>query len=1058
MEGPNSIENQPIPAVKSLRSKFEQLAIDISHGRPSDSRYLSPSSSRPRAASGTFNEQESSVQQLRSSSSSSDLQAKLKRPPPPIPARPSRATSPSPLLRPVPTPSTQLIDLDDSPTVSPSVAALRNQFSDQSRLGAQQPAFVSEPLLGEKSHLSSPHSRSSSTLSVSGSSLFSATEHATDSDSDSSPGNSSTFTPMLSPRKLAEPTHLPRTPPRPPPRHRVTIPILDNNTTNNNNPPPPPLPTRKPPVSPKRDPIISAPPLPCRPAVPPLPPPAEEVELPPKPNRLPPPPKRVIGLNDKLPEMRRPLTPDESSSDEEDEVERVDHMPDRTQTSRRPPLCRFLRDPKISIPATERHAAISGSTVVVASSHHLRIYDIQSQLPATPVLAADIKDLGLPKDTKLCCVAMRSSQSVWVGCTTGHLCEVDIHTGSLSGLKLSAHAGAVTHMFRTGSLMVTMDECGKTLIFPDARLTQSVQPRVVRVTEKFDFAQIIRGKLWVASRTDFNVSTSGGRVPIIRIYDANQLGAVPKTVLPTEHVGAVTGLTVVRSMPGLAYMSHEEGYISVWSLDSETCVYVMRVQISDVTSVAGVCDRLWVGTRSGSIGVFDVRQKPWVVTNQWDSPKTLPILQLLVDWESIGTAGHKLTVASIGRNGEMRFWDGLLGDDWIDRKLLKREAEFTTYRNIKILVVSWNVDSAKPQDLNINPANLSFLSDVLSSEDSPDIISFGFQEVIDLESRKMAAKSVLLQGKRKSEEGALSDHVTGAYKRWYEKLIPAVRLAMPPDTPYNVIHTESMVGLFTCIFVKSKERVLLKDIATKTVKRGMGGRYGNKGGILARFVIEDSSICLINCHLAAGQTAIRQRNADIASFLEAKDLFPESEEGNAYVDGGNGEMVLDHDIVIINGDMNYRIDQRRETAISTIHSGEFESLLSHDQLLKEMKFNKGFRLRGFCEGPLRFPPTYKYDRRSSTYDTSDKARTPAWCDRILWHTRVKDRVHQTHYQRYEADVSDHRPISAGFNVQVRNIRHELREGVKKEIELGWGEEQKRLLEEASTFYVSELLL
>jgi len=48
------------------------------------------------------------------------------------------------------------------------------------------------------------------------------------------------------------------------------------------------------------------------------------------------------------------------------------------------------------------------------------------------------------------------------------------------------------------------------------------------------------------------------------------------------------------------------------------------------------------------------------------------------------------------------------------------------------LVVSWNVDAAKPDALTGNEMNLNFLSDVLSSVDRPDIISFGFQEVIDL--------------------------------------------------------------------------------------------------------------------------------------------------------------------------------------------------------------------------------------------------------------------------------------------------------------------------------------
>jgi hypothetical protein len=162
---------------------------------------------------------------------------------------------------------------------------------------------------------------------------------------------------------------------------------------------------------------------------------------------------------------------------------------------------------------------------------------------------------------------------------------------------------------------------------------------------------------------------------------------------------------------------------------------------------------------------------------------------------------------------------------------LKRENSFSKFRELKVLLVSWNCDAARPDSLTGDPANVNFITDVLHSVNSPDIVSFGFQEVIDLESRKMAAKNVLL-GSKKGQEGVLSDKVTGAYKRWYDRLVYAMRQAMPSDVPYTVVHTESLVGLFTCVFVKHTERMSLRDIAITTVKRGMGGRYGNKASRL----------------------------------------------------------------------------------------------------------------------------------------------------------------------------------------------------------------------------------
>jgi len=231
------------------------------------------------------------------------------------------------------------------------------------------------------------------------------------------------------------------------------------------------------------------------------------------------------------------------------------------------------------------------------------------------------------------------------------------------------------------------------------------------------------------------------------------------------------------------------------------------------------------------------------------------------------------------------------------------------------------------------------------------------------------------------------------------------------------------------------------------------------GGIVARFVIGDSSICFVNCHLAAGQSAVRHRNADIAGMLASKAVFP-STIGHpmAYNRGNDGTMILDHEFVVLNGDLNYRIDHRRDAIIAAIAAGNLASLFPHDQLLREIKFNRGCRLRGFSEGLLTFNPTYKYDPRSEVYDSSSKYRAPAWCDRILWRSRVANRVQQLHYKRYEANVSDHRPISAAFAITVKSYDYEAREKSKALLQARWLEQQEKLLAVAREFYVSQALI
>ncbi|KAF9027252.1 DNase I-like protein [Hymenopellis radicata] len=879
---------------------------------------------------------------------------------------------------------------------------------------------------------------------------------------------------------LTKPHRIP--PPRPPPRHRslaIEKPTQSTPPSLSLNAAAPPLPQRRPTIA---TPVDEEPPrLPNRPV---------SAQFSPAPAASPvndrrvfgkhlPPPTRIIALGDKLPEVRKLPSGDDSDDESEDEEDMkgtgVDMLPDSSRSSRRPPRMQDVHDGyniynPIKVGAYSGHVRMSGTQVVVAEGHKIRIYDLSVQ--DSPIWVLDSKEVGV-KSVTIQSIEFRSGgRFVWAGTKEGHVLEADVKSGQFTGVKLNGHLNPVVHIFRHADTMVTVDDGGKVLVWlPDAgeteiRLSHTL-PRVVRITEKLDFAKLIGGMLWTASRNDKMGGHTPAKVPIIRVYDIFTPGCVGRTVLPTGHVGAVTSAAILPSDPKHAYLGHEEGYITIWDLETDDryprCVEVMKVSLSDILCLEGVYNRLWAGSRSGTISAYDVAPRPWVVTNCWNPHPGMPVMKLQVDLFGVEKTG-RLCVLSLSRDEVLMLWDGLLSLDWMDQDLMKHEQSFSTFRDLKVLVVSWNCDAAKPDHLNGDPANINLLHDILTSVDSPDIISFGFQEVIDLESRKMAAKNIVLTAasSKKHEEGVLpglSEKVTGAYRRWFDRLLLAVRLAMPPDCPYTCIHTESLVGLFTCIFIKNTERVTLRDMAISTIKRGMGGRYGNKGGIVARLVIEDSSICFINCHLAAGQNHVRTRNADVTGILEEKNMFPATNsEPVAFVGGGDGSAVTDHEIVFLNGDMNYRIDQRRDNIVNAVRSGEWDSMLSHDQLLKEIKYNRGCRLRVFSEGPLTFPPTYKYDRRSDEYDSSEKRRSPAWCDRVLWRSKIPTRVEQLHYRRYEANVSDHRPISGAFRMTVKSVRHEVRQKYKLQVQMKWADEELRLLHTLRTYFAEKQLV
>ena len=109
----------------------------------------------------------------------------------------------------------------------------------------------------------------------------------------------------------------------------------------------------------------------------------------------------------------------------------------------------------------------------------------------------------------------------------------------------------------------------------------------------------------------------------------------------------------------------------------------------------------------------------------------------------------------------------------------------------------------------------------------------------------------------------------------------------------------------------------------------------------------------------------------------------------------------------------------------------------------------------FQEGVIAFPPTYKYDLFSDDYDTSEKARIPAWTDRILWRKRNFNSMSKDPndwplegrrpdagvvywYGRAELKQSDHRPVFGIFDVDILKLETNKREQIFEDALKGVG--------------------
>ncbi|KAH8917200.1 DNase I-like protein [Atractiella rhizophila] len=675
---------------------------------------------------------------------------------------------------------------------------------------------------------------------------------------------------------------------------------------------------------------------------------------------------------------------------------------------------------------------------------------------------------------------------LWCGTKDGQLFEIDILRQEVTDSKSAAHSYAIKGIFALGPTMITVDEGGKVVIWlPSAKeefglslppLLSSKNTKTQRVGEKLGFIKILGDQLWTSTgpssphpQTHSKLKATTG--PTIRVYDPNPSSerpfvltqrplAFPSTEASSSSssspsssapviggVGAVTCGTIVPSHPERVYLGHESGHVSMWNKENMTCMGVLKISQSKITALQGVTRFLWAGYGSGFVFVYDIDVEPWRVQKAWKAHKD-PVVDILVDPYTLWANGQ-LQVASICADATIHFWDGLMKQDWRDNRLLDLQPTYCNFRTIRILICTYNLDASKPENLLQNVKNQSFFHRLLSESGQPDIIVFGFQEMIDLENKRLTAKTLLL-GKKKPDQ-KFNDSISNGYRLWHDELVRALKTYMPSNFPYTVTHVENLVGLFTCVFVKDTERPGLRDVSLMTVKTGMKGRYGNKGAILSRLVMDDTSMCFVNCHLAAGQNHRRQRNKNLIEILE-KAALDQAGVDLAYISGGDGTMVFDHEICFLNGDLNYRIDLRRENVLKAVEEGDLKPLLLEDQLNKEMKTNAAFRLRSFKEAPISFLPTYKYDPGTDNYDSSPKLRIPAWCDRILWRADRHEKVKNLKYERHEVDISDHRPVSGLFEVQIKSIIPERLAKAQEGLDVEWKQVEAGLMEKARSFY------
>lgn len=714
--------------------------------------------------------------------------------------------------------------------------------------------------------------------------------------------------------------------------------------------------------------------------------------------------------------------------------------PDATQTNRRPPFFRTgLRD--INIKADSRSYDVCGKFLCTAG-YTTRVFDMSTGDAVTSINHGET--------VKATAVAFKPAaelegegSTIWIGNNIGDLLEIDVHSHSVVGQSSAHNKREIVQILRHKKDLWTLDDDGKLFVWrADAEGTPDLRYRHTahKVAKGHSCSLVVGDDLWLATGKEVRVYRPGNDATFAAL---NKPAAQPGT-------GDITCATYTDDNGGRVYFGHTDGKITIYSVTDFSCISTVKASDYKINAMSIVGNNLWAAYKTGKIYVYDITKTPWKVQKDWRAHDG-PVSGLVLDSSSVWTL-QRLQIVSVGQDGHARLWDGMLEEDWLENAMNEKDVQYCSFREVGAAVVTWNAGAVTPYDLRTD-----FIANAIHSEEPPEILVFGFQEVVDLEDRAVTAKSLFGFGKKKDHDTS-EQHQSRVYREWRDYLSKVISRSSA-HYRYSEVHTSSLIGLFQCVFIRQEERVNMRDVNATNVKCGMKGHYGNKGALVTRLTLDDSSLCFVNCHLAAGQSHTSHRNNDIATILESESLPSERDPDtrmSLFVGGGDGTQILDHEVCILNGDLNYRIDAiPRDTVVKMVKNNEMAKLLERDQLMLSRRRVAGFRLASFSELPLTFAPTYKYDVGTDNYDSSDKKRAPAWCDRILY--RGPGRIKQYEYRRHEVRVSDHRPVSGMFKIRLKTIDHKKRAKVKEACLQQFAEIKKQLAARASQRYlVNEL--
>ena len=293
---------------------------------------------------------------------------------------------------------------------------------------------------------------------------------------------------------------------------------------------------------------------------------------------------------------------------------------------------------------------------------------------------------------------------------------------------------------------------------------------------------------------------------------------------------------------------------------------------------------------------------------------------------------------------------------------------------------------------------------------------------------------------------------------------------------YIEVAEQSLWEIRIFVAVRAKEAAFVSNVhvcISHTGRIAGHGVLGNKGAITISFEYMSTRMAFTTAHFAAHQRRVKPRN-DTFQEICAETVLPSVRAPEL------GDFTVAHDVCFFCGDLNYRLELRRDVVISLVDAwhearllqtsdlreasqftdstttatasrtskaarmligsnatggaGEgvdaarpFAKLWDNDQLHQEMRSLRVFTDWSEVATP-NFPPSYKYEKRVGPPKqpwrayAEEKKRVPSWTDRILMRINRSDisavTLEYTDVVTSNVLTSDHAPVRSHILLKV----------------------------------------